>query len=339
MSGTLKAVVVAGVLAGLCLVAMAALMMTAFIAGNTGRSSSKDGEFGRSSCALSVSNVSVPDLDGEQVSNAGTIIRVGKSLNIPPRGWVIAIATALQESGLRNLNYGDRDSLGLMQQRPSMGWGSPSQVQDPAYAARAFFGGPRSPTSNSGLLSVPGWQQLPVWQAAQTVQRSAFPLAYADQEPLAMEIVRRLSGSTAGCEPLATGKWRAPVSAGYTLTSGFGWRTSPTRGGADFHTGQDFARPAGSQVTAVSSGVVVFTGWSGGYGNLVRIRHANGVESWYGHLSAIEVHPGDDVRAGDVLGLVGSTGNSTGPHLHLEIRVADQPVDPMPWLARKGLNL
>lgn len=339
MSRTLKAVVAAGALGGLCLLAVPALMMTALVGSNSGGSNSSQGGFDLSTCALSASTVNVEDLDEEQVSNARTIIAVGKSLNVPPRGWVIAIATALQESGLRNVDYGDRDSLGLMQQRPSMGWGSASQVQDPAYSARAFFGGPKSPTSNSGLLSVRGWRQMPLWQAAQTVQRSAFPMAYADQEPLSTEIVRRLSGTTAGCESLASGPWRAPVQVGYTLTSSFGWRTSPTRGGADFHTGQDFARPEGSSVAAVSKGVVVFAGWGGSYGNLVRVRHANGVESWYAHLSVIQVEAGEKVLVGDRLGEVGSTGNSTGPHLHLEIRLDDQPTDPMPWLKGKGVRL
>ena len=78
------------------------------------------------------------------------------------RGLLIALMTAAQESTLRNLEYGDRDSLGLFQQRPSMGWGTPAQVRDPAYAAAAFYGGPASPTSNPGLLSVPGWEAMPL---------------------------------------------------------------------------------------------------------------------------------------------------------------------------------
>lgn len=339
MTRTVKALLAVACLGGLCLMVVPALMMTAFIGSNTGSSGSARGAFGVSSCAPSASTVSVQDLDGEQLSNARTIIAVGTSLNVPPRGWVVAIATALQESGLRNLDYGDRDSLGLMQQRPSMGWGSASQVQDPTYSARAFFGGPKSPTANIGLLSVRGWQQMPLWEAAQTVQRSAFPMAYADHEPLSTQIVEQLAGTAAGCKALATGPWRPPVQSGYALTSGFGWRVSPTRGGADFHTGQDFARPEGSSVAAVNRGVVVYAGWSGGYGNLVRVRHAGGVESWYAHLSVIQVRAGDELQGGDQLGAVGTTGNSTGPHLHLEIRVDDQPTDPMPWLSRKGVRL
>jgi hypothetical protein len=324
-----------------CVVVLAvpAVMMIAFVGTNVGSGSRPLGGLGVSTCALSASSATVTDLDSEQVANARTIIAVGKSMDIPPRGWVIAIATALQESGLRNVDYGDRDSLGLMQQRPSMGWGTELQVRDPAYAARAFFGGPRSPTANSGLLSVRGWRTMPLWEAAQTVQRSAYPMAYAQHEPLSTEIVRRLSGSTAGCTDLAAGPWRPPVALDYALTSGYGWRTSPTVGGADFHTGQDFARPLGSPVTAVSRGVVVFTGWSGGYGNLIRVRHANGVESWYAHLAAVHVAVGERVAAGDRLGEVGSTGNSTGPHLHLEIRVDDQPTDPVPWLTHRGVRL
>jgi murein DD-endopeptidase MepM/ murein hydrolase activator NlpD len=339
MSSRMKTVVMAAMLGGVLLLAVPMLMMAALIASSTDGAGPRSNGASFSGCALSVSTVSVADLDAEQVANARTIIAVGKSLNVPPRGWVIAIATALQESGLRNLGYGDRDSLGLMQQRPSAGWGTPAQVQNPAYAARAFFGGPDSPTSNAGLLSVQGWQRMPLWQVAQSVQRSAFPMAYADHEPLSTEVVHRLTGTTAGCESIATGPWRPPVQAGYTLTSTFGWRTSPTRGGADFHTGLDFARPDGSPVTAVTRGVVAFAGRGGSYGNLVRVRHANGVESWYAHLAAIDVQPGDKVRAGHRLGTVGSTGNSTGPHLHLEIRIDGRPTDPMPWLARKGVDL
>jgi murein DD-endopeptidase MepM/ murein hydrolase activator NlpD len=340
MSRAGKVLIAAGAMLGVALLAIPALMMTAFIGTNTSGGGSGGGNWAASSnCVLSASTVTVEDLDEEQISNARTIVAVGKSLKVPPRGWVIAIATALQESGLRNLDYGDRDSLGLMQQRPSAGWGTPAQVQDPAYAARAFFGGQSSPTRNAGLVSVPGWERMPLWEAAQTVQRSAFPMAYADHEPLATEIVERLSGTTAGCEPLSSGPWRSPVEVGYNLTSSYGWRTSPTQGGADFHTGQDFARREGSPVSAVAQGVVVFADWGGSYGNLVRLRHANGVESWYAHLSVVDATVGDRVRAGDHIGAVGSTGNSTGPHLHLEVRVDDQPTDPLPWLAQKGVRL
>jgi cell wall-associated NlpC family hydrolase len=135
-------------------------------------------------------------LSDEQKQNASTIIGVGKELNTPPRAWLVALATAMQESTLRNINYGDRDSLGLFQQRPSQGWGSPAQVTDPRYSAKTFY---------ERLLQVPGWEQEPVTVAAQTVQRSAFPDAYAKWETLAAGLVGRFGGvaDPTGCGPAA----------------------------------------------------------------------------------------------------------------------------------------
>lgn len=122
-----------------------------------------------------------PGLDAEQVGNAQIIIRVGRELGVSDRGLQVALATAMQESWLRNLDWGDRDSLGLFQQRPSTGWGTPEQVRDPVYATKAFFGGPNDPNGNRtrGLLDYPGWEHLSVTEAAQAVQISAYPDRYA----------------------------------------------------------------------------------------------------------------------------------------------------------------
>jgi hypothetical protein len=110
------------------------------------------------------------DLPAEQVPNAQTIVATGISLDVPKKGQIIALATAMQESRLRNLNYGDRDSLGLFQQRPSQGWGTAEQIRDPTYASEQFY---------KHLLKVNGWQQMTVTQAAQAVQQSGLPDAYA----------------------------------------------------------------------------------------------------------------------------------------------------------------
>lgn len=122
--------------------------------------------------------VSVPGLDdpAEQVPNAKTIQATGVAMNIPARGQIVALATALQESGLRNLAYGDRDSLGLFQQRPSQGWGTANEILDPVHASTMFY---------EALERVSGWQSLSVTQAAQAVQKSGFPAAYGKWEPLA----------------------------------------------------------------------------------------------------------------------------------------------------------
>jgi len=130
------------------------------------------------------SGSTIENLSDEQRGNAATIIGVARDMGAPPRAWLVALATAMQESTLRNINYGDRDSLGLFQQRPSQGWGSPSQVTDPVYSTRIFL---------DRLLAIPGWQSLPVTVAAQTVQRSAFPNAYAKWEGLAASLVATLA--------------------------------------------------------------------------------------------------------------------------------------------------
>lgn len=123
-------------------------------------------------------SVSVPGLDdpADQVPNAKTIQATGVAMHIPARGQIVALATALQESGLRNLHYGDRDSLGLFQQRPSEGWGTANEILDPVHSSTKFY---------EGLKKVSGWQSLSITQAAQTVQRSGLPDAYAKWEPLA----------------------------------------------------------------------------------------------------------------------------------------------------------
>lgn len=134
-------------------------------------------------------------LTAEMRANALTIIRVGHSLGVPSYGIVIALAAAAQESGLRNLTYGDRDSLGLFQQRPSAGWGTPSQILDATYSAKLFYGGPRNPNAvnTRGLLDIVGWQQLKLTQAAQAVQLSAFPTAYAKWETAARGWLKQLT--------------------------------------------------------------------------------------------------------------------------------------------------
>lgn len=125
---------------------------------------------------------------------------------------------------------------------------------------------------------------------------------------------------------------RAPVVA-TRISSRFGYRTDPFLGKAALHAGIDFVASAGSAVHATGPGKVVSAGWEGGYGRMIEIRHANGVSTRYGHLSKILVSVGDQVSAGATIGLVGSTGRSTGPHLHYETRRNGRAEDPTPFLA------
>ena len=126
----------------------------------------------------------ITKLTAEMTVNAEIIHRVGKDLGVSDYGIVIALATAMQESSLRNIDFGDRDSVGLFQQRPSQGWGTAEQIMDPEYSARAFFGGPTGPNYKKvrGLLDIRNWATMTLAQAAQAVQISAFPAAYQKWE-------------------------------------------------------------------------------------------------------------------------------------------------------------
>ncbi len=134
-------------------------------------------------CSVSGSSVTVTT---EQAAHAATIAAVARSRGLPERAVALALATAQQESRLRNLDYGDRDSLGLFQQRPSQGWGTEAEVQDPGYAAGQFF---------DRLVRVPGWAEGRLTVVAQAVQRSGFPEAYQQWEPMATDLAAALSST------------------------------------------------------------------------------------------------------------------------------------------------
>jgi len=117
------------------------------------------------------------------------------------------------------------------------------------------------------------------------------------------------------------------------FTSAFGVRSDPFRRGAAMHAGIDLAGPVGTPIHATADGVVLRSGWnSGGYGNLVEIDHGRGIVTRYGHLSSLGVQPGARVTRGQVIGRMGSTGRSTGSHLHYEVRIDDRPVNPIPFM-------
>lgn len=120
-----------------------------------------------------------------QAQNAALITAVGLRLGLPDHAATVALATSMQETRLQNLPYGDLDSLGLFQQRPSQGWGTPAQIMDPIYAATAFF---------EHLAQIPGWESMPVTVAAQLVQRSADPNAYAQWELEAQVLAEATTG-------------------------------------------------------------------------------------------------------------------------------------------------
>jgi cell wall-associated NlpC family hydrolase len=149
-------------------------------------------------------------LDSGQLANAWTIYNAGVSLGLPERAEIIAIATALQESALRNLPYGGSDSIGLFQQRPSQGWGTVAQIMDPAYSARAFY---------ERLVKVAGWQSMSLTAAAQVVQQSAFPGAYAHWQDATARLVNYFAEGNGACSVLAADA--VPASEATSLPSDF----------------------------------------------------------------------------------------------------------------------
>lgn len=148
------------------------------------------------------------------------------------------------------------------------------------------------------------------------------------EEQEAARIASFLAGASHGSGKYA-GTLRWPVPASHRVTSRFGWRTCPFHG-RELHTGIDIGAPSGTRIVAAGSGTVIAAGYtSGGYGNKTMIDHGNGVVTLYGHQSRIAVHTGQRVRAGDTIGYVGSTGFSTGPHLHFGVYVNGSARNPM----------
>jgi murein DD-endopeptidase MepM/ murein hydrolase activator NlpD len=137
---------------------------------------------------------------------------------------------------------------------------------------------------------------------------------------------------------LALVPYRKPVVGEVEFTSGFGVRSDPFLGRPAMHTGLDFRAASGDPVRATANGKVASSGWAGGYGRMVEIDHGNGLSTRYGHLSEIGVKVGDQIKIGQVIGAVGSTGRSTGPHLHYETRIDGDAVDPQKFL-RAGVRL
>ena len=287
--------------------------------------------------------------DSEQVGLAGTIVSVGAQLAIPVRGWIIAVATAMQESNLRNPAGGDHDSIGLFQQRPSQGWGTPQQLRDPVYASRTFY---------EKLAGVANWRTLPLTEAAQAVQRSAYPDAYAKHEQDATLLVDTIAGLTGApatqlldCAGVA-GAWTQPVHA--PIVSGFRTASRPT------HNGVDLGAARGTPIRAAAAGTVTVVRCNitpashgcdvdgspatPGCGWYVDIEHDGGIVTRYCHmLVQPDVQPGQTVTTGQIIGIVGSSGHSSGPHLHFEVHLGDHSrdsaVDPVPFMAAHGVPL
>lgn len=252
----------------MALLAVAGYLAVQYVTGGAGAPGCKvaSGKGGRTTYAFTP----------EQAVNAATITAVGTARKLPERAVTIALATALQESALRNLDHGDKDSLGLFQQRPSQGWGTPGEIMDPAYSAGLFY---------DHLVEVPGYLDLPLTDAAQRVQRSAFPYAYAKHEPGAELLAAALTGRSAAtltCDgrPGPTPE-KGPDAVRAALVRDFGHTVlesagAEVSGGTDADTGATRSAGASEERTVT----VPVTGGSGAGGERETVRRGWQVAHW-----------------------------------------------------------
>lgn len=196
--------------------------------------------------------------------------------------------------------------------------GIPSDEFD--FSAPAAVGGPEMPEERSLAYTAPSFIEA-LTELAVTLDRREDQLSILER----LMDNRRIAAKTE-----LSGR---PIVRGW-LSSRFGQRTDPFSGRLTMHRGVDFAAKEGSDVVATGAGVVTFAGQRWGYGNLVEVNHGNGIATRYAHMKEVLVSAGDIVRAGDVIATVGSTGRSTGPHVHYEVLRNGRQVDPTPYIAR-----
>ncbi|GAA1657312.1 C40 family peptidase [Fodinicola feengrottensis] len=232
-------------------------------------------------------------ITAEMFNNAATIVTVGQQMRISQRGWVIAVATAMQESSLTNTSGGDRDSVGLFQQRPSQGWGTPAQLQDTTYASQQFY---------RKLLTIPGWQTLPLTVAAQAVERSGYPDAYAKHEPLATRIVMAIATSV--CPMAGPFGQRVVAYAKRLLGTPYEW-------GAGGYSGA-----TGGHIDC--SGLTMYAIYQASSGK-IRIPHVAGQQVPYGHII-----PNSQMAPGDLIFFY-TPGDATGRQHHVAIYLGMLP--------------
>ncbi|TFD79232.1 M23 family metallopeptidase [Cryobacterium fucosi] len=311
-------------------------------------------------------------LNKRQLTHAVTIITEGSKIDGVTRNALqISLMATLTESTLRQLantgtypesanfpndgNGGDHDSLGLFQMRPQAGWGTVAELMDPKYQVVAFFGGPTGPNypSPRGLLDIPGWQTMGKGEAAQAVEVSGFPDRYNNYAPVAETILATLTGATGsgsgsgGAQPVTvtvtaeTSRVVFPLPEGVWVQSDhFGPRIDPINGERRFHSGIDLAAPDGTPILAAADGTVTVAEYTDSGGGVIVIEHridGQTVATAYRHMwqTGIHVTVGQKVTAGQHIGDVGSSGHSTGPHLHFEVRPGgtnSDAIDPAGWL-------
>ena len=250
-----------------------------------------------------------------------------------PQAIKVVIATGIQESELENLDYGDRDSGGFLQMRPSQGWGTPAQVRDPYYATNGFL---------DKYDKLPGAETMSMKDVALAIQNPSLS-AYQrwNWDRTAAELYEMAIGQNGNASCQQSTEWQSPLQSSYSLTDSFGMRYLAGQPRPRMHWGLDFAAKSGTPIYAAHAGVIDYVAPKGTFGNYVHILHDNDMETGYAHMSKFVpgMKRGDRVNAGDVIGYVGSTGLSTGSHLHFEVTTQGKRVDPIKFMLEHGVDL
>ena len=309
------------------------------------------------SASGNVSLASTTGFNQKQVNLIKEAVSIGIKRGFPGREILSLVAAAGQETGVRNLTYGDLDSGGVLQQRPSAGWGTYKQVTDPTYAFNKYL---------TELKKVKNRSSKSVKELAMAVQKPSEAAYNSPKNNFATwekrmrgvlgAIVNRPAGKASGAamvyeecpksdsSQLSFSKsgWTKPLSY-LRIGSPFGPRFHPILHYTRLHNGIDLSSPSGAKIYAMGPGKIITMdkGYNGGAGNYIAIDHGDGYVVKYLHQSrfAEGVHVGDRVRAGTHVGYVGSTGLSTAPHLHLQLNKKGSGVDPVPYLCAHGLKV
>lgn len=304
-------------------------------------------------------------LSADQIETAAGLAAGALQVGATDRELALVLGAAMQESSLRILanemlpeslqahhhatatpttaDGSPVDTLGPLQQRPSAGWGSIAQLMRVEYAATAFIGGTTGPNGGSprGLRDIEGLGAMGFADAIEAVQISGEPEHYgkweADATRLAAELKRLGDLSCAAGGGLASVVGQPVDPAASCVTSWYGHRTHPISGEWRLHTGIDFVSPGlgDPPLYAIADGTIVTRGFVPGWGNVVEIDLGDGHTVWYAHLVDGLPHSppiGTPVKAGDRIGTMGTTGPSTGVHLHIELRQDGRAVDITPAL-------
>jgi len=260
--------------------------------------------------ATDASDGSIPTLDEEQRAIVSRIIAIGREENLPPRAWQIAIQAGMTESGLRNLDYGDRDSLGIFQMRPSMGWGTPEQLQDVDYQIRKFY---------SVLRGVDGWQTMRPGDAAQAVERSGFPQRYHRWEAMAVALVGSAGKvvDPTGCQHLSSNDDSTSATAQRAIAAARRWLGTPYAWGGGGVNGPGPGMPPDEGVIGFDCSSLMQYAYAQAGVTLPRVSRQQ--------YHAGAHYPIEQAQPGDLVFWADATGNPAAIH-HVGLYIGDNKV-------------